>query len=259
MGIAIVTGASSGLGWEFVQQLSRNYPHLEEIWAVARRKERLERLQEKCNVKIRPVCLDLTEEAALKELESMLCRERKKVCFLINCAGFGKTGGAGQIKWQSQAEMCRLNTEALTAVTCIALPYMVQRGRILEASSSAAFLPQPGFAAYAASKSYVLSFSRALHQEMKPRRITVTAVCPGPMRTEFFLRASGKAELSGIKRYLMAKPGKVAAKALRDASRGKDISVYGISMKLLSAASKALPHALLLPLVRLVSWENTEK
>lgn len=151
------------------------------------------------------------------------------------------------------------NTEALTAVTSIVLPYIVRRGRILEVSSSAAFLPQPGFAVYAASKSYVLSFSRALHQELKPRSITVTAVCPGPMRTEFFLRASGKAELSGIKRYFMVKPGKVAAKALRDAARGKDISVYGVSMKLLRAASKVLPHALLLPLVRLVSWENTKK
>lgn len=108
MGIAIITGASSGLGWEFVQQLSQNYPQLEEIWAVARRRERLKRLQEKCSVKIRPICLDLTEDLALSELESMLRRERKRVCFLINCAGFGKTGGVGQIKWQSQAEICRL-------------------------------------------------------------------------------------------------------------------------------------------------------
>lgn len=112
---------------------------------------------------------------------------KPQVKFLVNAAGFGKIGNVCDLPEKDQSGMVQVNCTALTAVTTMVLPFMPQNSRILQFASSAAFLPQPGFAVYAASKAYVLSYSRALNRELKGRKIFVTAICPGPVRTEFLI------------------------------------------------------------------------
>ena len=129
---------------------------------------------------------------------------------------------------------------------------MKQGGRIIQLASSAAFLPQPKFSVYAATKSYVLSFSRALNEELRKHKIYVTAVCPGPVDTEFFDRAEKGADTLFIKKLVMARPEKVVAKALLDARNKKEISVYGLLMQLFYVMSKILPHKLMLIVMRVM-------
>ena len=145
--------------------------------------------------------------------------------------------------------MILLNCEALTAVTYACIPYMPGKSRILMFASSASFAPQPEFAVYAASKSFVLSFSRALRQELKDRKITVTAICPGPVNTEFFDAAGSTKKMSSVKKMSMAKPEAVVEKALKDASLGRELSVYGMMMKGSLFASKCIPHGILVPIM----------
>ena len=184
--IAIVTGASSGMGREMVYLLADHFAALEEIWVVARRKERLEELVGTVPVRLRILPLDLTSEEDLGALSVLLKREQPNVKILVNGAGYGKTGAVGTIRRDLSVGMVRLNDEALVAVTEMVLPYISKNSRIIQFASAAAFMPQPGFAVYAASKSFVLSYSRALAVELKKKNIYVTAVCPGPVETEFF-------------------------------------------------------------------------
>jgi len=147
--------------------------------------------------------------------------------------------------------MCDVNMTALTKMIAISLPYMNERrANIINVASAAAFCPQPSFAVYAATKSYVLSFSRALNEELRKQNIHVTAVCPGPVDTEFFERAEKGSDTLFIKKLVMAKPDKVVAKALMDARNKKEVSVYGVLMQLFYLASKVLPHKLMLICMR---------
>ena len=130
---------------------------------------------------------------------------------------------------------------------------MKKKSRIIQLASSAAFLPQPGFAVYAATKSFVLSYSRALHQELKSRNIYVTAVCPGPVKTEFFDIAETTGEIPLYKRLVMANPRRVVAKAIRDSVAGRDISVYGLTMKAFDLLCKVFPHRFILMLMDVIN------
>lgn len=242
MKIAIVTGASSGMGRETIIQLADRFGALDEIWAIARREDRLQELKSQVPVKLRTFALDLCEEQALQTLEAALEEEKPQVRFLVNAAGFGKIGPVGSLTLKDELGMVRLNCESLCGVTHVVLPYMPDHSRIIQYASSAAFLPQPKFAIYAATKSFVLSYSRALHMELKPRDIAVTAVCPGPVKTEFFEIAEGTGKIPLYKQVAMADPKKVVKLAIRDSMMGKTVSVYGILMKLFRLLSKCFPH-----------------
>lgn len=242
MRIAIVTGASSGLGRESVIQIADRFASLDEIWVIARRQNRLDELEEQVPVRIRKLALDLTQEEDLKSLASCLEEIKPEVKWLINAAGFGKIGKVGQVDLTASTDMIDCNCRALCSVTQMVLPYMSGNSRIIQYASSAAFLPQPGFAVYAATKAFVVSYSRALHEELKPRDICVTAVCPGPVRTEFFDIAEETGSVAIYKKLVMANPKKVTAKALNDSMMGKTVSVYGIVMKLFRILAKILPH-----------------
>ncbi len=244
--VAIVTGASSGMGLECVIQLAERFPSLSEIWAIARRKTRLEKLADRVSVPLKILELDLTKEASFLMLEEALTKEKPEVKILINAAGFGKIGAVEQLSVTDETAMIDLNCKALTAVTRMVLPYMSKESRIVQFASAAAFLPQPHFAVYAASKAYVLSFCRALAVELKPRDIYVTAVCPGPVKTEFFDIAETTGEIPLYKRLVMADPKKVVKKALRDSMMGKSMSVYGTLMKAFLLLTKVLPHDIIL-------------
>ena len=236
MKIAMITGASSGFGREFVRQIDSLYKELDEIWVVARRVERLHELQSRTMTKLRVFGGDLLEEEIYQEISEALSDENPNIRMLVNAAGFGKTGTVEK----TQLEMIDTNCRSLTRMTKICLPYLTKGSRVVNIASAAAFCPQPSFAVYAATKSYVLSFSRALRAELEDREIYVTAVCPGPAKTEFFDIAGMSANI--LKKMTMAQPEKVVKQALIDAKNRKEISVYGGAMKGARVLTKIIPH-----------------
>lgn len=240
--IAVVTGASSGMGREFVKLLDRENVYLDEIWVIARREERLKELAKEVNTKLVPVEADLADKEAAGVLARMLEEKKPAVRFLINCAGFGNIGKVASLSTESQLSMVRVNCLALTEITCMMLPYMAKKSRIIQLSSAAAFLPQPGFAVYAATKAYVLSFSEALNRELSDTEIRVTAVCPGPVKTEFFDLAERTGTVPLYKKLVMADPVKVVKKAFCDSMKGKSISVYGCAMKGMHVLTRLVPN-----------------
>ena len=237
MKIAVVTGASSGMGKEFAYQIDRKYGKLDEIWLIARRKERLMELEKELHMPARVFAMDMTDDSVMKAFADCLKVYYPDIKLLVNCAGYGKIGRFDEIDIYEQTGMIDLNCKALTLFTGICLPYVSTHSRIINAASAAAFSPQPGFNVYAATKAYVLSFSRALNAELRSRKVTVTAICPGPVDTEFFDIAGSK----GMK-LKCSDPAKVVTKAIKDAALGNEISVYGVTMKVAEAAAKILPH-----------------
>ncbi len=246
MRIAVVTGASSGLGREMVLQIGDRYEKIEEIWVIARREQRLRELQGRVPVPLRILPLDLTRQEDLSVLKDRLEEMQPEVKILVNASGYGKIGPVGTVTMGEETGMVALNCQALCAVTHLVLPYMGRNSRIIQFASAAAFLPQPEFAVYAATKAFVLSYSRALHEELKNREICVTAVCPGPVKTEFFDIAEMTGKIPFYKRLAMADPKKVAETAMRDSAMGKTVSVYGPLMKAFRLLAKVIPHSLLL-------------
>lgn len=255
MKIAVITGASSGMGREAVFQIADRFSGIDEIWMVARRKDRLEELDGCVPVTLRCFGIDITREEELEELAQELEERKPDVKFLVNAAGFGKIGNVGEVAVDTELAMVRLNCEALCAVTHMVLPYMSGNSRIIQFASAASFLPQPKFAIYAATKSFVLSYSRALGSELKKRGIFVTAVCPGPVKTEFFDIAETTGQIPFYKKLVMADPKKVVSLALRDSMMGKSVSVYGGAMKAFHVLCKVCPHQWLLNAMDHLSWK----
>ncbi|RGY99479.1 SDR family NAD(P)-dependent oxidoreductase [Clostridium sp. AM58-1XD] len=247
--IAVITGASSGMGREMIFQLADRFRTVEEIWVIARRKERLDELNGQVPAVLRTFPIDITDKQALTILKQALAEEKPDVKFLVNAAGYGKIGLVGEVPLEEETGMAALNCEALVAVTHVVLPYMSEHSRIIQFASAAAFLPQPKFAVYAATKAFVLSYSRALNEELRDRKICVTAVCPGPVKTEFFDIAETNGKIPLYKKLAMADPKKVARKALMDSCVGKSISIYGILMKLFFLLCKVVPHRMLLKIM----------
>lgn len=245
--IVIVTGASSGMGWEFVRQLDKCLKTVDEIWLIARREERLQELMQSLeNVKARMFSLDICKEEDLTELRNALVAVQPRVRLLINAAGVGRAGRFDAITYNEAVNMVEVNIKAMVAITHMVLPYMTKKANIIQVASASAFMPQKEFAVYAASKSFVLSFARALRAEGKNRGIIVTAVCPGPLDTEFLEISNAGMEQKPFKKLVTTKVEPVVAKALRDAKAGKELSVYGLPMKAVWVASKLLPHRLFL-------------
>jgi len=196
--------------------------------------------------------LDICKEEDLDQLVKLLEKEQPKVRLLINSAGMGKAGRFDEITRQQAENMVLLNNKALISITHMVLPYMKEKSNIIQMASAAGFLPQRGFAVYAASKAFVLSFSRALRFELKEKGIQVTAVCPGPVDTEFLMISNGVGIKNPLKEFTMVRPEVVVLKALRDAKAGKGISVYGLPMKAVHVAGKLLPSSLILSVLGLI-------
>lgn len=254
MNIAIVTGASSGLGKEFALQIADRYKKLDELWVLARRKELLEALSNEVSMKLRIFDMDLTNGDDFVLFEKQLAEVKPNVRMLVNSAGFGLLSDFADGERTIWEDMIDLNCKSLTSMTHAVLPYMKPGARILNVASSAAFVPQPGFNVYAATKAYVLSFSRALHSELKKRQITVTAVCPGPVRTAFFKVADPNRQTAFFKKLMMAEPRNVVFKALDDARLGKELSVFGNTMKVFRLISKLFPHKIFIDGMRYIDY-----
>lgn len=239
--IAVVTGASGGLGKEFVRLLAQQ-PDLREIWCIARGAEKLGALVAAYGERARALPLDLSDRAAIKQISALLADERPNVAYLINNAGYAKFCAYNDISVEESLNMIDLNVGATVALGLTCLPYMSEGARILNIASQASFQPLPYMNLYAATKAFVRNYTRALNVELHGRGITATAVCPGWMRTDFYARGEIGAQ-KGAQRFLhQADPAKVAEKALRDAARGKDISVFGAYVKCAHAVAKLTPQ-----------------
>ena len=246
MNIAIVTGASSGMGKEFVLQLSQ-YVAVDQIWAIARRKDALEKLWEESSVPVRPVVLDLCDSASFEAFATLLQAEKPNVKLLVNAAGFGKFGYFQNVSMEEDCRMIDLNCKALVAMTRTTLPYMEAGSHILQLDSLSAFQPVPYITTYGATKAFVLSYSRAMNQELKPRGIRVMSMNPGWVKTEFFNHAfqTNRSEVQYFDRLYEAKD--VVATGLRDLYKTKkEMSIHGFPVKFQVFLVKLMPHSMVM-------------
>lgn len=245
MKIAVITGASSGLGKEFAKQVYTAYPQLDEIWVLARRKEKLEELKETLGEKIRVVAMDITKEDSQEEYLNLLKQESAEVTLLINNAGYGKLGFFEDISTKDNGGMVRLNCEALTVFTSISLPFMPNGSEIINTCSIASFTPNTKMAVYSSTKAFVMSLSRALRVELRPRKINVLAVCPGPMDTEFLPVANIE---KGTSRTFDIMPrvsvSGITARSIKASKKGKAVHTDLFFYKLYRVVAKILPKSI---------------
>lgn len=246
MNIAIVTGASSGMGREFALQLDSCLGKTDEIWLLARSRKSLEELSLSLRTKTRIVVIDLTDEKALLQFEEVLAIQNPKITVLVNCAGVGTHKFFAKHSRDEIEAMIQLNIVALTRMTMLCLPYMRKGSKLIQLSSGAAFVPQEAFAVYAASKSYVYSLSRALERELLGRGITITAVCPGPVNTPFLDKAyEDGSDLNPLKKITMAKTSCVVKKAIADSRRGRSVSLCGLPVKVLYISTQSVQNLIM--------------
>jgi short-subunit dehydrogenase len=235
---ALITGASAGIGREFARQLTGRAGSLV---LVARRRERLEELRDELtrrdpNLIVHIQETDLSDDRAVVELCHWLELEKISIDFLINNAGLGDYGTFATSETDRISEMLFVNVVALTSLTRRLLPQMIaqKRGAIVNVSSSAGFLPMSGLAVYAASKSYVTSFSEAIRMELRGTGVNVTTLCPGPVHTEFTQvakRSSHRKQKSGPE-FAHVSVEEVVRTTLDAVERDRPLVIPGFIMKL---------------------------
>lgn len=245
--IAIVTGASSGVGREFVHQLDegRGGP-LDAIWIIARSADKLEELARQCkNVRIDPIPCDLTQESSFTLIERWLQESDARVEWLVNSAGFGKFGDFASVDAKANADMVRLNCLAVVTMTSIVLPHLHAGSRIINMASIAGAIPQVMLATYSATKAFVLELSRMLDHELRSSGIRVVAVCPKFMRTGFLDDPGNTDAADGMCRIGFEDVHHVVSKALGRALSGRTVCMPSADMRLLYLLSRLLPRELL--------------
>ena len=243
--IAIITGASSGLGKEFTRLLAKD-ESLDEIYVLARNEEKLNELKSELGEKIKPYIIDLSVTDRIKEFGSFIEKENINVKVLINNAGYAKFCSYDDISADESLNMINLNVCAVVLMGLVCIPFMSSGSHIINIASQASFQPVPYMNIYGATKSFVKNYSRALNIELKEKGITVTAVCPGWIKTNLFERGCINAKKAPDNFNFMATPEAVAKKALNDAYKGKDISVYGIYPNLCHFMAKILPEKIIM-------------
>ena len=237
--VALITGASAGLGVEFARQLSKRGHRLV---LAARRKDQLESLAEELG-NARAVAIDLSKPGASAALVADIEAAGEQVDLLVNNAGFGLIGGFAQLDAERQREMIDLNVGTLTDLCRAFAPPMVARksGAILNVASTAAFQPGPKMAVYFATKAFVLSFTEALHEELKPHGVNVSALCPGPTRTEFG-EVAGFGGNGMFDRVAMEAPEVVRA-GLDGLDKNRAVVVPGMMNKIGAASTRFAPRS----------------
>jgi short-subunit dehydrogenase len=246
MPTALVTGASSGIGLELAQLLARDG---HDLVLVARSRERLDTvakgLAEEFGVRARVRAADLGDPGAPAAIAAELSADSTPVDVLVNDAGFGAHGLFAELPLEEQLAMIQVNVGALTHLTHLFLPAMLARrsGKILNVASTAAFQPGPLMAVYYATKAYVLSFSEALASETAGTGVTVTALCPGPVPTEFQKRAGTEKGL--LVTGPLALPARAVAEAgYRGMLRGRPLVIPGLGSKAVVQALRVSPRRL---------------
>lgn len=238
MKIAVITGASSGMGREFVYAVDHAFK-LDEIWVLARRGDKLNELKSECKTKIRPLTLDLSKRENIVSYKNLLECEKPDVKILVNAAGFGLFGTFTEMDLDRQLNSIQLNAGALTAMCHITIPYMQKGSYIVNLASNSSWQPVPYINVYGATKAYVMSFSRALGIEIKSKGIHVMAVAPGWIKTEFFDHAIHDDTIKYFDRYYTAK--QVIFKAMKDLKKKKTVSILGFPVRMQVLAVKHLP------------------
>lgn len=243
--IAVITGASSGMGERFAQTMDAFGQPVDEIWVIARRLERLEGLR--APYPVRPIALDLTDRASFDTYARLLAREKPQVALLVNASGFGKFCATLDVSLEENLNMVDLNCQALMAMCQLTAPYMPRGGKIINIASVAAYQPIPYINVYGASKAFVLRFSRALNRELQKQGVSVMALCPFWTKTEFFDRAIAREQDAVVKNYVaMYEPEQIVRRAWRDLRRGKDVSKFGFIARFQMGLAKLLPHSLVM-------------
>ncbi len=241
MSIAIVTGASSGMGRDFVLALDKDYT-FDQIWVLARRKERLEQLKSICKTEIIPLPLDLSDKNSTEVLEKLLKEKGVRVGALVNASGYGVFKAFEDSNREELEGIVDLNDRALIAITHAVLPFMDKDSFIINLGSNSSHQPVPYIATYAASKAFVLSFSLALGVELKKRGIHVLCVCPGWIKTEFFDRAvKDNTTIVYYDRYYESKD--VVTRAMKDLKKKKTTSILGFPVRMQVRLVKFLPKS----------------
>ena len=252
MEIAIITGASSGLGTWYARLLDSE--GLDEIWLVARREKRLATIAQLLTTRTRILACDLTDPSSIAGLAHLLAEtEQPEVRWLINAAGFGRISSCAELPADDAARMVDLNCRAAVLLTGAALPFMGAGSHIMNICSCAAFQPLPSLALYAATKAFLLSYTRALSSELAPQGILVTAVCPYWIRdTEFITHAEQTDTARALRHFPCAGAAEtVARRALRAAKNGIGVVTPAAVSLLHRVAAKCLPQGLLMHLVGL--------
>ncbi len=245
MKIAVITGASSGIGKDFARQAEKLYT-LDELWIIGRSSEKLSKLVTELSTPARIIECDLMSAAGTEKYKQLLDEHTPEVKLLVNSAGFGKFGRYDEIPLADSLGMIDLNCRALAEMTLLTLPYMDRGSDIIQMASLSSYQPVPYLNIYGATKAFVLSFSRALNVELKPRGIRVLAVSPGWVRTMFFDRAetTSRTAITYFNKFYL--PADVANKAFRDLQRGRDVSILGLPVRMQIRAVKLLPHRLVM-------------
>ncbi len=251
MKIALLTGASSGLGRMFATKIHAVFPEIDEIWVVARRLERLEALKSEIkDVYVTPIAADITSESDRKMIFDRVKNENAEIALLINNAGCGFHGAFESSDIEEQEKCIRLNVLALTAFTRSALDFMPRGARILTTSSIASFVPNANMAVYSASKAYATFFSRALNEELHTSHRSATAVCPAPMNTEFLTVGHVKGNSKTFERLPYCDVEKVAVGALKAAKMRKAVYTPRAFYKFYRILVRLLPEGLLVKLAK---------
>lgn len=244
MKIAVITGASSGIGKEFCRQLDET--GFDEIWGIALGEDLLLNLSKEMKTPFRYFAMDLTVEESYKIYEQALVDTAAEVMLLINCSGFGKFGRYDEIPVEQSLNMIDLNCKGVVRMTETTLPYMKKGANIMNIASVAAFQSVPYMNVYAATKAFVLSYSRGLREELKSKGINVTVVCPFWTKTEFFSRAKQTANNVVSKYTVMYDAHDVVKKAIKDTKKHKEISIFGLKARNQVRLVKLAPHKMIM-------------
>ena len=244
--IAIVTGATGGIGERFVKKICL-MDDIDEVWAVGRNKDKLGSLSAQ-DPKVVPIEADLAHDG-VAVIEGLLSGKKPDIRILVNNAGTGYMGPFEKMEKGSVTDLCKINCSVPAELISLSLSYMHEGARIINISSASSFQPNPYLAMYSASKVYLKNFSRALNVELRSRKITVTAVCPGWVDTGMLPRTKDGKEI----RYTgMIDPETVVDKALKDSAKGKDMSVPGFFAKYFRFYSKVTPSNIVMS-----QWTNS--
>ena len=248
MDIAIITGATGGLGGEYLNLLKKE--KLDFIWIIGRRRERLEALA-LGDERIIPIALDLTLKESFKTLSDKLKKEKANVRFLINNAGFGTLGNFDSVCPAKLSECVSLNAVGVVEMCALCLPYMQKGAGIINVSSISSFAPNPRLAVYSATKAFVKNLSLSLREELKVRGINVLSLCPGPMKTEFLSVAGiehGESKMfDTLPKTLPQKAAKGSLDALK---KGKATYTPRLLFKVYRVLSALVPHPILVKFTR---------
>lgn len=241
--IAIITGASSGIGRMFAKKIVKQYD-FDEIWLVSRTKEKLEELKKEIEIPSKIISLDLIKKESFEKIEKILDEEKPNIQILLNSSGYGIFDEFIKTKKEDCLGMIDLNCRALTELTYLCIPYMKKDGTIINMASVASFSPLPYGSIYAASKAFVLSFSCSLNVELKKKQIHVLASCPYWTNTSFIKESN---PTKTIRKYdCMYETEFVVDKMIKALKKKKDYVVPGFVSKFTHLMTKILPHFLIM-------------